>query len=91
MRTRAILEGHADDVSTMAVAPHGNWLATGNSDSSVRIWRTSTAQPSALMRLEGRVDTCSWIGNNGLAVGGSGGLYAFDFLAGPTLPTPQRR
>jgi WD40 repeat protein len=83
-RERAILEGHTNFVSAVAVAPDGSWLASGSWDNSVRVWETGPARPGALMRLEGSVNACAWLGTNGLVVGGLGGLYTFDFLAYPS-------
>ena len=83
-RERAVLKGHTGHVSAVAVAPDGSWLASGSRDNSVRIWETGSARTGALMRLEGSVNSCAWLGTNGLVVGGLGGVYTFDFLADPS-------
>jgi WD40 repeat protein len=38
-REMARLDGHTDGVWGVAVAPSGEWLASGSADHSVRIWR----------------------------------------------------
>ena len=35
---RAILTGHTDTVTAVAIAPDGTWLATASSDETARIW-----------------------------------------------------
>jgi WD40 repeat protein len=63
---------------TIAISPDGNWLAAAAEDGSVRIWELATRRPVAMMRIDGTARTCAWLGSQTLAVGGSGGLYAFD-------------
>ena len=65
----------------MAVAPDGSWLASGSRDNTIRIWDAASGQAQALMRLDGSVDACAWLGNNALVLGGSAGLYLFGFLS----------
>jgi WD40 repeat protein len=81
-----VLAGHTDAVTALAVAPDGSWIATGGNDGTARIWDPATPQPQALMRVDGAISVCSWLGCNALAVGGSAGLYLFRFLtqASPT-------
>ena len=81
-RPQAALSGRFGRVMAVAVAPDGSWLATGGEDGTVRIWDTATGQALALMRLENSVKANAWLGVNTLIVGGPGGLYLFDFLAG---------
>ena len=78
---RAVLTGHPGRVTAVAISPDGNWLATGGWDGMVRIWDVATSQDQALMRLDGIVFTLAWLNIKVLAVGGSAGLYTFDFLA----------
>jgi WD40 repeat protein len=80
-QTRATLTGHNDHVTAVAIAQDGSWLATGSDDETVRIWDVATGQTQALMRVEGAIFACAWLGVGGLAVGGRGGVYLFDFLA----------
>ena len=79
---RAILTGHTGRVRAVAVAPDGSWLATGSQDGTVQVWDVATGRSQALMRIDGSIRATAWIGSNALAVGGSAGLYLFDFLTG---------
>jgi WD40 repeat protein len=67
-------------VQALAVAQDGRWLASA-SGVTIRVWNVATAQTAALMRVDARISTCAWLGSHALAVGGSAGLYLFDFLA----------
>jgi WD40 repeat protein len=79
-RERAVLKGHTDTVSAVAVAPDGSRLASAGQDRSVRIWEVASGQPCALIRVENDLLACAWLGMNALAAGGFAGLYLFDFL-----------
>ena len=77
---RAVQSGHTGMVTAVAVAPDGRWLATGSTDRTVRIWDVASGRPQALMRLDNGVNASAWLGGSALVVGGSSGLYLFDFL-----------
>jgi hypothetical protein len=42
-----------------------------------------------MMRVDGQIFTCVWLGADRIACGGQAGLYVFDFLGGTDLlPAP---
>jgi WD40 repeat protein len=51
---RRVLTGHAGQVTAVAIAPDGSWLASGSVDGAVRIWDAATGQSRAT--LTGRTD-----------------------------------
>ena len=69
---------------SMAISPDDRWLAVGGRDGTIRIWDVVAERVVAMMRVEGSVEACAWIGDGQVSVGGAGGLYLFDF-------TPARR
>jgi len=83
---RAVLAGHHGQITAVAIAPGAAWLATGSDDRTVHIWDTATWHASALMRVEDAILACTWLGTDGLAVGGRAGLYLFDFLTDAAQP-----
>jgi len=70
-RQRAVLKGNTDQVMAVTVAPDGNWLATASGDGTARVWATATGHPKTLMRMDGSIAICAWLGSPSLAVGGS--------------------
>ena len=81
-RERAVLHGHVGPVAAVAVTPDGSWLASVSVDNSVRIWDVAASRTVTMMRVERSLSSCAWLDGNSLAIGGSAGLYLFDFLAG---------
>jgi WD40 repeat protein len=85
-RQRVMLAGHTDRVVAVAVAPDGSYVASASRDQTMRIWDAVTGNAQALMRFDDNVMTCAWLGSKALVVGGSAGLYLFDFLTGNSPP-----
>jgi len=57
---------------------------------TVWIWDVATGQPRAFMRLDSDIAACAWLGRQGLAVGGTAGLYLFDLMTEPmATASPQ--
>jgi WD40 repeat protein len=82
LRERSVLTRHAGALNTVAIAPDGAWLAIGSGDGTVQIWETATWRLWTLMRVDGAISSCVWLGSAGLAVIGAAGLFVFDFPAG---------
>jgi WD40 repeat protein len=78
-KLRATLKVPNGALRAVAIAPDGSWLAT-TGDTIARIWDPATGQARALMRVENPIGCCAWLGTGALFVGGSRGLYLFDFL-----------
>ena len=91
LRERAVLSGHSGAVDTVAITSDGTWLTTGSADGTVQIWETATWRPWSLMRVDGAISSCAWLGSAGLAVLGTAGLFLFDFPAGTTQPPASAR
>ena len=75
-----VLTGHRGGVYAVAVAPDGTWLATGDTDGTVRIWAADGAPSSRVtaIRVDGNVSGCAWFpGSTDLCIGGNRGLYRF--------------
>ena len=85
------LKGHQDQVNAVCpVTVDGrDLLASGSSDRTVLVCDPATAQIQALMRVERPFRSCAQIGPRGLAAGGDGGLYLFDYLPGVTEPVRE--
>ena len=83
-KTRHVLSGHTGLVATLAAAPDGTWLASGGWDKAVRIWSMPGGQCQAMMRLDNSADGMTWLDTTALAIGGTAGIYLFDFLTYPT-------
>jgi WD40 repeat protein len=85
------LAGHQGGVTSVCpVTVNGrHLLASAGTDGTVRIWDPATAQVMALMRVETPLRSCAQIGPQGLAAGGDGGLYLFDYLPGVAEPVPE--
>jgi WD40 repeat protein len=81
---RVVLTSDTAKLNDLAITPDGKWLATAYGDGTVKVLDTDAYQIQAIMRVESPVHTCAWLNGGGLAFGGPGGLYIFDFLAANT-------
>jgi WD40 repeat protein len=75
-QVRATLEGHAGQVTAVAVAPDGSWLATGGGDGAVRIWDVATSQRRTILTGHDRKVTAVAVAPDAswLATGGEDGV-----------------
>jgi WD40 repeat protein len=60
-----ILEGHADNVNSVAFSPDGKILSSGSNDNTIRLWQV--ADGSVLGTLEGHT---SWVQSVAFTMGG---------------------
>jgi WD40 repeat protein len=81
-----VLHGNGHDLNAVAVAPDGRWLATGSIDGIVHIWETTGWQLRTMMRVDGEISSCAWLGGGALAVTGILGLFMFDFSTFTAIP-----
>lgn len=72
------VEALAGTVASMSISPDASMLALGIQD-TLRVWDLHAAQPrpTAMMRVDGTVATCTWLDDNTVAAGGSAGIYTF--------------
>ena len=67
-------------MTSVAIAPDGNWLATAGWDGSLRVWDPAIGLIRAVMRVDGALRDCSWRpSGRALAAAGDNGLYLFTF------------
>ncbi|MFF0175942.1 NB-ARC domain-containing protein [Micromonospora profundi] len=66
-------------VVALAASPDGRHLASLGTDRTVRITDTVSWQPAASMEINSDPRVCEWIGGDRLVIGGTAGLYLFDF------------
>jgi WD40 repeat protein len=50
----------------MAISPDSQWLATGGSNGTVRIWDAATGQARALMRVDNMTFACAGLAQEDL-------------------------
>jgi len=80
----ASLDGHAGLVRAVAVSADGMWLVSADTEGEVRVWSLSTYSDAAMIRVDGRLESCAWL-SHVLAIGGSSASCAYEFV-GPQLP-----
>jgi WD40 repeat protein len=91
LKLRAVLPGNGHNLNAVAVAPDGRWLATGSIDGIVHIWDTTGWQLRTMMRVDGEISSCAWLGG-ALAVTSILGLFMFGFSTATAIPvTPELR
>ncbi|WP_085067362.1 WD40 repeat domain-containing protein [Catenuloplanes japonicus] len=78
---RGYLIGHSGSVSAVAISPDSTWLASIGGDRTVRVWKAATGDCGAVARTAHSLWTCAWspLNSRYLFVGGSAGLYRFEF------------
>ena len=59
-KTIATLGGHGGYTAGASISPDGTWLASVDSVGVVRVWRTSTWELSAAMRVDAKPKGCQW-------------------------------
>jgi WD40 repeat protein len=69
------LEGHTDQVTSLAFAPNGEWFATGSQDKTIRLWDTATGAPR--LTLTGHTDPVQDVAVNstGTLIASAGGFH----------------
>jgi WD40 repeat protein len=74
------LPGGQSQVTAAARSFDGSWVAATDAEGTIRIWRLSTGELVAMMRVEHRLNCCAWTPDDAaVIVGGDGGLYRFGF------------
>ena len=73
----ATLEGHTNDVPSLAMSPDGTTLASGSLDSTVKLWDTKTFEEMATLRVNGEIWSLAFSPDGSmLAAGTVGGWIA---------------
>ena len=76
----ATLTGHTDDVTGVAIAPDGSWLATTSTDETVRIWSIGeSTMCAAVVRLEFGMHSVAIAEPSLVIACGGPNVYAFEF------------
>jgi len=55
-----VYRGHEGDVRCISIDPTGQWLASGSSDKSIRIWEVSTSKCLKKIDVEATVHSLQW-------------------------------
>jgi WD40 repeat protein len=70
---------YGSQVVALACSPDGRHLASLATNRTVQVTETATWQPVAEMQINSDPRVCEWIGEERLVIGGTAGLYLFDF------------
>lgn len=78
-------------ILTFATAPNGKWLASGNQDNSVHVWRLWSGDDLEMNGYESKVEHLAWDpASRWLCVGGIGDITCWDFSGrGPQGTRPK--
>src|SRR4051812_33384212 len=69
-----VLEGHKGSVRAVAFAPHGDVLASGGTDDTVRLWELAKGTAATFAKLDADVEAVAFAPDgSALAVGTAGG------------------
>jgi WD40 repeat protein/GTPase SAR1 family protein len=63
--------GHLRGINSVAVSPDGTWMASGSSDTTVKIWNLQTGEVRATLKKHTREANCVAITASGLVLSGS--------------------
>ena len=78
-------------ILTMTLSPDGEWLAAGNQDNSVHVWKLWSGEDMEMVGYPAKVQHLSWdAGSRNLAVGNLEELMVWDFSGkGPVGTRPK--
>lgn len=78
-------------ILTLAVAPNGKWVASGNQDNSVHVWRLWTAEDMEMTGYAAKIQQLAWDPTSRwLCVGDLGEITCWDFSGrGPRGTRPR--
>ncbi|MEJ2855066.1 MULTISPECIES: NB-ARC domain-containing protein [unclassified Saccharothrix] len=85
----ADMDAHHQAVHAIALSPDSRRVAVAAHDRTLSVWDMGTGTAQAMMRTEEEVLDCVWMPDGqGIAAGGRGGLYLFEFQSTVIPGTP---